>query len=129
MEHESDGDTNRNWYTWYNPQRIGKETGRLGNKRISGDHLNYSIKIIQITALRWRLEVTCCHSDPAEKSSAYDGVKIFLKCNNNNRTVQREFSLVFDIYKREKKNCLFIHLFFFYVFFFTTIKTILKRRF
>ena len=43
MEHDSDGDTSCNWCTWNNPQRIDKGTGRLGNKRISGDHPDYSI--------------------------------------------------------------------------------------
>ena len=27
---EGDSDTNCNWYTWKNPQRIGKRTGRVG---------------------------------------------------------------------------------------------------
>ena len=39
MEHENDGDNNRNWCSQYNHRRIGKETGGLGNKRTSGDHL------------------------------------------------------------------------------------------
>ena len=43
MEYESDGDTNCNWCSWYNHQRINTRTGRLGNKRTSGDHPNYSI--------------------------------------------------------------------------------------
>ena len=43
MEHESDGDTNCNWCTWNNPQKIGKEVGRLGNKRTNGDNPNFSI--------------------------------------------------------------------------------------
>ena len=43
MEHESDGDTNCNWGSWYGHQRIGTETGGLGNKKTSGNHLNYSI--------------------------------------------------------------------------------------
>ena len=39
-----------NCCTQYNPQRIGKGTGGIGNKRTSGDHLNYSIiKINQNT--------------------------------------------------------------------------------
>ena len=51
MEHEGDSDSSCNWCAWYNPQRIGKETGRLGNKRTSGDQPNYSIiKIGQNTA-------------------------------------------------------------------------------
>ena len=29
MEHKSDNDTNCNWCTWNNPQRIDKRTGRL----------------------------------------------------------------------------------------------------
>ena len=50
MEHEDDGDTNCYWCTRNNPQRIGKETGRLGIKTTHGDHPNYSIiKIAQNT--------------------------------------------------------------------------------
>ena len=33
MEHEGDGNTNCNWCTWNNPQRISKGSGRFGNKR------------------------------------------------------------------------------------------------
>ena len=43
MEKESDGDGNFKRSTWNNPQRIVKETGRLGNKRTNGDHPKYSI--------------------------------------------------------------------------------------
>ena len=32
MEHEGDGDTNCNWCTWNNPQKIGKETKELVDK-------------------------------------------------------------------------------------------------
>ena len=49
MEHESDGDTNRNWCTQYSQQRIRKEAGGLGNKRVSEDHPSYNIKICQNT--------------------------------------------------------------------------------
>ena len=50
VEHESDGDTNCNWYSWYSHQRIDTVTGELGNKRTSGYHSNYSfIKIGQNT--------------------------------------------------------------------------------
>ena len=42
-EHESDGDTNCNWSSWYCHQRIGTRTGGLGRKRTSGDHPNYRI--------------------------------------------------------------------------------------
>ena len=43
MEHIGDSDTNSNWCTWNNPQRIDKGTGRLENKRTSGDCPDYSI--------------------------------------------------------------------------------------
>ena len=43
MEHESVGHTNCNWYTWYGHQSTGTWTGRLGNKRMSGDHSNDNI--------------------------------------------------------------------------------------
>ena len=46
VEHESDGDTNCNWYTCYSHQRIGTRTGGLRNKRTSGDHPNISIMVI-----------------------------------------------------------------------------------
>ena len=43
MEYESDDYTNCNWCSWYNHQRIGTWTGRLGNGRTSRDHPNYGI--------------------------------------------------------------------------------------
>ena len=43
MEHEGDGDTNYNWCSWNNSQKIGKGTGRFEDKRTSGDHPDYSI--------------------------------------------------------------------------------------
>ena len=41
MEHEGDNDTNCNWDTWNNSQRIGKTTEKLGNE--SGDHTDYNM--------------------------------------------------------------------------------------
>ena len=83
MEHENDGDTNCNWCALCSHPRTGTGTGGLGNKRTSGDHPNYGIKIGQIPEkspgdLR-RLEETCCHSDSSDKSSAITGVKISQK--------------------------------------------------
>ena len=43
MEHEVDGDKNNNLCTWNKSLRIFKGTGKLRNKRIRGDHLDYSI--------------------------------------------------------------------------------------
>ena len=43
VEHESDGDTNCNWCSWYSHQKIDTGTGGLGNKRTSRDHPNYNI--------------------------------------------------------------------------------------
>ena len=64
MEHQRDGETNCNWCTWYSHQRIGTGTGRLENKRTSGDHP----KKQQLWDF-WRLEKTCCHLDSSEKPS------------------------------------------------------------
>ena len=71
MEHGGDGDTNFNWCAWNNPQRIGRETGRLGNKRtIQTTALLRSARILR------RVLVTCYHSNSSEKkSSANAGVK------------------------------------------------------
>ena len=50
MENEDDNDTNCNWHTQSNPQRICKGTRRSGNKRKTWDHPGYSIiKICQNT--------------------------------------------------------------------------------
>ena len=50
VEHESNGNTNFNWCSWYHHERICTRTGGLGNKRTSGNHPNYSItEIGQIT--------------------------------------------------------------------------------
>ena len=46
MEYENHSDTNCNRCTWINVEGIGKETGRLGNKKTSRDHQDN--KIIQI---------------------------------------------------------------------------------
>ena len=43
MEHESNGYTNCNWCAWCIYTRISTNTGGLENKRMSGDHPNYSI--------------------------------------------------------------------------------------
>ena len=50
MEHKDNGDTNCNWCTWNNPQKIDKRIRRLRNQRTSRDHADYSIiKIRQNT--------------------------------------------------------------------------------
>ena len=43
MEYKSDGDTYCDWHAWFSHRRIDKRTGGFGNKRMSGDHSNYSI--------------------------------------------------------------------------------------
>ena len=48
MGHEGDVDIAYNWFTLNNTERLEKETGRLKNRRTSGDHPDYSIiKICQ----------------------------------------------------------------------------------
>ena len=50
LKHESDGDINCNWCSWYNHQRTGTKTEGLRIKRTRGDYPNYSIvKISQNT--------------------------------------------------------------------------------
>ena len=43
MEHEDDNDANCKWCTGNGPQRLKKETGRVGNRRTNREHLNPSI--------------------------------------------------------------------------------------
>ena len=38
MKHKDDDDTNCNWYTQNNSQKIGKGTGRFRSQRRSGDY-------------------------------------------------------------------------------------------
>ena len=49
MQHEGDSNTSCNWRTWNGPQRLGKKTGRVGNRKTNRGHPNYSIKIDQNT--------------------------------------------------------------------------------
>ena len=63
MKHEGDYDTKSCLCTWNNPQKIGESTGRLGNKRTSGDTQEYLQK-------SWRFDETCCHLNSNEKASA-----------------------------------------------------------
>ena len=44
MKYQGDSDTNGYWCTWNNLQRLGKGTGKVGNRRMSKDHLNYRLK-------------------------------------------------------------------------------------
>ena len=38
----SDSDTNWNWCSWYSHQRIVTRSGKIENKRTSGEYTNYS---------------------------------------------------------------------------------------
>ena len=87
MELESDGYTNCNRCSYYNHQRTGTRTGGLGNKRISGDHPNYSIiEIGQDTEKSpvdvRRLEETCSYLNSSQKPLANAGEKNYKKSNN-----------------------------------------------
>ena len=83
LEHKSDNYTNCNWCSWYSRRRINKGTGELGNKRTSGDYLNYYIiENCQNTEKKsWRLYETCCHSNFSERPSANADVKNSQKVN------------------------------------------------
>ena len=41
MEHEGDADANGNWCTWNGPQRLGKETGKIGRQGKNRDYPDY----------------------------------------------------------------------------------------
>ena len=43
MEHESDSDTNYNWCTWNDSEKLGKGSRRVGNRRTNWDNPNYGI--------------------------------------------------------------------------------------
>ena len=43
INHDSDSNTDYNWCTWNGRQRLGKGTGKSGNRRTCRDHPNYSI--------------------------------------------------------------------------------------
>ena len=43
VEHESDGESNYHWRSWYSHQSIDTGTGGLGNKRAGVDLQNYGI--------------------------------------------------------------------------------------
>ena len=77
MKDESDGDTSCNWCTQYSHQRIGTGTEGLGNKKMSGDHPNYSIiKIGQNAEKSPGDEERCYRSNSNKKLPANVGVKI-----------------------------------------------------
>ena len=43
LKHEREGNTNFKWSPWYRHQVFGTGTGKVGIKKSSGDHPNYSI--------------------------------------------------------------------------------------
>ena len=47
MEYEHDSYTNCNWCTWNNTPRIGKKTGRVGNKR-TREHITAVLRLTRI---------------------------------------------------------------------------------
>ena len=49
MDQEVHGDTNCDWRTWNDPQKLGKRIGRDGNQKTNRDHANCCIKIGQNT--------------------------------------------------------------------------------
>ena len=71
-----DGDTNYNWCSWYSHQRIGKMRRGLRNKcRDNPNYIQHCWDQLEYWEESWRLEETCCHSDPSERPSANADVK------------------------------------------------------
>ena len=77
MEHE--GDTNCGRSTYDNLQRVCKGTGRLGNKRTRGDHLDYSIIKVDQSTEKSPGDLRLAFS---EKPLANIGVKTLKVINN-----------------------------------------------
>ena len=100
MGHESDGDTNCNWHARYSHQRIGTETGGLGNKRMREDYPNNSI--VQISQNTKKspgdLRGTCCHLDSSGKQPASTSAKKLSNNNNNNKKKKNSYGTL--TYKR-----------------------------
>ena len=72
---------------------LGTGTGKLGNKRTSGD-LQQCWDKLEPWEESWRLQETCCHSVFCEKSLAYADVK---NSNNNDSSSRNQK-------KKKKKN-------------------------
>ena len=110
MEHEGDGDTNCNRCTRYNRQRIGKWTGRLGNKR-PPPRLKHYYDRPEYREEFWRLEETCCHSNSSEKPSANACEKnsqrskiiIMIKRETSSNQRKRKKRYVFEPHQRTKR--------------------------
>ena len=77
MEHESDSDTNFKWCARNNPKRLGKETGKFKDQRISEDHPDYSINEIHQNTKKspGELRKLVVTQTPVKKPSANAGVK------------------------------------------------------
>ena len=69
--------TSCNSHTWYSHQRIGTGTGGFRNKRMSGDHPNYSIVEISQNTKKspWEFRRLAVTQNPVKKPSATAGVK------------------------------------------------------
>ena len=73
MEHEGDDDTNCNWCTWNNLQRLSKRT--KGGRNWRRSKVQYCLGQPEYWKESWRPEETCCHSDSHERSSVNAGEK------------------------------------------------------
>ena len=65
LEHEGDSDTNSNWCTRNDPQRLSKKAGRVRNPKTSRYHPTTAL-LISARILRKILE-SCCHLDSSER--------------------------------------------------------------
>ena len=81
MKHESDGNTNCNWYTRYSYQMFDTRTGRFGNNRRSRDYPHKSIVEIGQNSEKslGELRKLAVIQTPVIKPLAYADVKISKK--------------------------------------------------
>ena len=92
VEHESDGDTNCNWCSWDNHEKIDTETWGLGNKRTSRDHPNHGIveigqNIVKSPGDLRRLAVTQTPVRNHRFTLVWKTLKEYNNNNNNNNNI------------------------------------------
>ena len=54
VEHERDGNTNRDWFSWNCPQKHGKFHRMVRNRRMKGDHSKLLHWLLRLAKIPWR---------------------------------------------------------------------------
>ena len=91
VEHESDGDTNCKWRTWYSHQRIGTWTWKL-EEEYRASKLRQCWDQPKYWEKSWKLKKTYCHSNSSGKPFANADVK------NSQMCLYIFYNFIFSIY-------------------------------